>query len=122
MANQRALDEADWQHHAVTAWTEMVAGETRSLRAPIGGYLLVRKGEVELSPWAARPSLRGPAKTAVRGGALKVEAVTDAEVALGDIRTAVGVVIDVDGGYQSDLWGLLGVNEGKRPKARYDQR
>ena len=45
VANERALgSETDWLHRAVTEWTEMESGESRTLRAPIGGYLLVRTG------------------------------------------------------------------------------
>ena len=119
----RLGSETDWLHRAVTEWTEMESGESRTLRAPIGGYLLVRTGEVRVEgPHARSTTLNGPAKEAVGGGQLRVEAQSDAEIALGSVKTYVGVVIDVDGGYQSDLWDVLGTNAAKRPRADYRQR
>lgn len=101
----------------------MAAGESRSFRVPIGGYLLVKRGQVFVqSPHVSRSNLEGPIKAAVGGGSIRVEAQTDAAVALGTIRTYLGVVIDLDAGYASDLWALLGTNVGKRPRARYGAR
>lgn len=101
----------------------MKSGESRSLRAPIGGYLLVRTGEVDVSgPHGTPRTLAGPAKMPVGGGLITVEATSDAAIALGSVQTHVGVVIDVDGGYQSDLWGVLGSNASKRPRPRYFSR
>lgn len=122
MTNARAFGESDWLHHAVTEWTEMGSGETRTMRAPIGGYLLVRSGEVQLRSGHGDRTLHGPTKSAVGGGSVTIEALSDAEVAFGSIRTHVGVVIDVEGGYQSDLWDILGRNGGKRPRAHYLNR
>lgn len=122
MSNARAFGESDWLHRAVTEWTEMESGETRSMRAPIGGYLLVRTGEVQLHSTHARGTLQGPTKSPIGGGTLTIEALSDAEVAFGSIDTRVGVVIDVEGGYQSDLWDILGRNAGKRPRAHYLNR
>lgn len=101
----------------------MEAGESRSFRVPIGGYLLVKTGQVVVqSEHARKSSLEGPTKAAMGGGSIRIEAQTDAAVALGTIRTYLGVVIDVDAGYASDLWSLLGANVGKRPRARYGAR
>ena len=107
----RARDHIDWPLFVVSATIAVLGVIMLVLFGFIGGYLLVKEGRVELSGGHARfGMLDGPTKIAVGGGDIELIADTDVVFAPGTIRTRLGIVIDTDAGYQTELWEILGGN------------